>query len=188
MVIKGKSPLIITISSLVIACALALTVFGFYAYLEWKAKNTKRNYRLSAYDLDAHLFAKYIALELKPKLDMQDAPTGAPIIEGTVKNTSRKKIYSLKIKIAFVDPSGEVLYVDTLCPVGVDLESPVNLGDMTRKTRNFLLEGDSVSFTYRLKNCPPKVLDYMRSQLKFAKAKKGQPLELVYRIEGVVIR
>ncbi|MCQ9207459.1 MAG: hypothetical protein NG740_06250 [Omnitrophica bacterium] len=188
MLIKGKSSLIIAISSGVIACALTLTVFGFYAYLEWKEKNTKRNYRVSVYDMDARLFAKYITLELEPKLDMQGTPSEKPIIEGTIKNTSRRKIYSLKIKIAFVDPAGEVLYVDTLCPVGVDPESLVPLSDITRKTRNFLLEGDSVSFTHSLKNCSPKVLDYLKSQLKFAKAKTDPPLEFVYRIEGVDIR
>lgn len=188
MVLKQKSLLIVIISSLVIASVLALTIFGFYAYLEGKEKKIKRNYRLAIYDVNAQLFEKYIAINLKATIDQEGISKNKPVIEGTIKNTSDKKIYSLKMKIAFCNPEGEVVYADTLYPVGSEFESPVNIGEIAKKTKSFLLEGDSISFVYQLKNTPPEVRDYLKSCQKFVKAQDAGHLELVYKIEGLDIK
>lgn len=188
MIIKHRSSLVITISSVIIASVLALTIFGFYAYLEWKEKKSNRNYRLAIYDFDAELFDKYVIVYLQARVERDGIFKGEPVIEGTIKNASNKKIYSLKMKIAFCDPEGRVLYVDTIYPVGMELEPLVNIGDIAKKTKSFLLEGDSISFTYQLKSCPPRVRDYLNSKLKLVKVEDNEPLELVYKIEGLDIR
>jgi hypothetical protein len=188
MLIKHRSSLVITISSVIIASVLALTVFGFYTYLEWKEKKSRRDYRLAIYEFDAELFDKYIAVYLVAKIGAEGVFKSRAVIEGTIKNASDKKIYSLKMKIAFCDPEERVVYVDTIYPVGTEFESLINIGDIAKKTKSLLLAGDSVSFTYQLKNCPPKIRDYLKSKLRFAKSESNQPLELVYKIEGLDIR
>ena len=185
MLIKHKSALVIAISSLVIASVLVLTIFGFYAYLEWKKKDTERNYRIALYDFNGRLFAKHIIINLRTKIARTGVFKGKPIVEGSIKNASNKKIYSLKLRIAFCDSLKQALYVDIFYPVGLEFDSFVNIGNVTK---NFLGEGDSISFKHQLKNCPPEVTAYLKSKLKFAKAEYGQPLELTYKIGGLDIR
>lgn len=169
MVIKRTSYLVITISSLVIASVLALTVFGFYAYLEWKEKRLNRNYALALYDLNAELFEKYIAIGLNAELGPQDVFKRGPAIEGSVRNLSDKKIYSLKMKIAFCDREGQVVYADTVYLAGIE-------------------GGGSRSFARYYKNAPEKVRRYLMSRSKLAKNEGVEPLELVYTVEGLDIR
>ncbi len=188
MRLKPRTIPVIALSSLIIASVLALTIFGFYAYLEWKEKNIRRNYKLLLYDLNGQLFDKYITVNLQAKIERDGIFKGKPVVWGAIENKSNKKIYSLKLKIAFSDRSKQVVYVDTFYPIGLELESLINIGDITKKTKNFLSEGDSISFTHQLKNCPAEVLDYLKSKSKFAKITHAKPLELVYKIEGMDIK
>lgn len=188
MRIKSRTVPVIVFSSLVIVSVLALSIFGFYAYLEWKEKNIRRNYRLALYDLNALLFGKYITANLQAKIETAGIFRSKPVVEGTIKNTSNKKIYSLKLRIAFCDAEDRVIYVDTFYPVGLEFESILPLSDITKKTKSFLMEGDSISFKHQLKNCPPEVLDYLKAKLKFAKSGQTTPLKFNYKIEGLDIR
>lgn len=188
MRVKSRTIPVIAFSSVIIASVLTLTIFGFYAYLEWKEKNIRRNYKLLLYDLNGELFGKYITVNLQAKIERNGVFKGRPIVWGTIKNKSNKKIYSLRLKITFSRPSRQVVYVDTFYPVGLEIESLINIGDIAKKTKNFLLEGDSISFTHQLKNCPAEVCDYLKSKLKFAKFMRAKPLELVYKVEGLDIK
>ncbi|OGW75791.1 MAG: hypothetical protein A2Z72_05245 [Omnitrophica bacterium RBG_13_46_9] len=188
MYIKLRSILVITVSSLIIASVLALTIFGFYAYLEWKEENGRGNYRRALYELSGNLFSKYILINLKARIDKEGIFKNRPVIEGTIKNTSSKKIYSLKLKIVFSDTQRHVVYVDTFYPIGLEFDSLANIGEIAKETKNFLLEGDSISFKHRLKNCPPQISEYLKSKLNFAKVGRAAPLQLEYKIEGVDIR
>jgi hypothetical protein len=185
MRIKRTSALVIIVSSLVIISVLALTIFGFYAYLEWKEKDMQKNYRIALYDLNAIVFADYVSLKLRATIDYGSVFTAKPIIEGTVKNMSNKKIFSLRVRIAFYDRDRRVVYADTFYPVGLDLESLINLGGVTE---NFLREGDSISFTRHLKNCPRKVVSYLGSQSRLTGHVRTETLKLDYKIEGIDIR
>lgn len=169
MAIKQRTALVISISSAVIIAALALTVSGFYAYLGWKEKDVRRNYRMALYDLNARLFEKYVLVNMEAKIGESGVYKDRAILEGTVKNNSGKKIYSLKIKITFSDRNGEVVYVDTIYPAGLGAKN-------------------SASFTYVLRNCPKTLTDYLKSKLKFAKTESVEPLSLVYKVEGLDIR
>ena len=186
--IKNRTALVIAFSSLIISSVLALTIFGFYAYLEWKGKEIRRNYKITLYDLNAKAYKKHITVKLDAKIDTEGIFKGSPIVRGTIKNNSNKTIYSLRLKIAFYDPKDRTAYVDTFYPVGVALESLVNIVDITKTTKNFLLEGDSISFKHRLKNCPPKVLTFLKSKRKFAGLGVSEPLKLDYKIVGLDIR
>ncbi len=185
MRLKRVSTLVIMISSLVIISVLGLTIFGFYAYLGWKAKDIRQNYKLALYDLNGRTFARYITLKLYPGIGTRGAFKGKPVIEGTVKNSSNKRIYSLKLKIAFYDPGRRAVYVDRFYPVGLALESPVNASDVTK---NFLRENDSISFVQPLKNCSSKVLLFLKSKSGFAKVRGAEPFDFEYKIEGMDIR
>ncbi len=186
--IKNRTALVIAFSSVIISSVLALTIFGFYAYLGWKEKEIRRNYRIALYDLNAKTFEKYVIVKLDARFDDEGIFKGKPIVRVTIKNTSRKTIYSLRLKIAFYDKKHRTVYVDTFYPVGPELESLVNIADMTKMTKNFLLEGDSISFKHRLKACPPKVLEYLKSKRKFAGLGVSEPLKLEYKIVGLDIR
>ena len=94
----------------------------------------------------------------------------------------------LKLKVAFRNPEKEVIYVDVFHPIGAEFDSFVNLSELTRTTENFLREGDSISFKHQLKNCPPEVLNYLKAKLKFARSQAKDPLELIYKVEGLNIR
>ena len=185
MRIKRISTLVITISSLVIISVLGLTIFGFYAYLGWKSKDIRKNYKLALYDLNGRVFDRYITLKLYPGISSDGAMKGKPVVEGTIKNSSNKRIYSLKLKVAFYDNERRVVYVDRFCPVGLALESPVNNADVIE---NFLRENDSISFVQPLKNCPPKVLLFLKSKSGFARARGTEQFDFEYKIEGMDIR
>lgn len=175
MHLKYRTVLIIILSSVIISSVLTLTIFGFYAYLEWKSQTTRRNYQISLHDINAELFSKYIAIELEPKIDKEGVFQDKPILEGAIKNTSDKAIYSLRLRIAFRDNEHRVVHVDHFYPIGPGF-------------RSFLRGGDTLSFKYRLKNCPQKVTDYLDAQLRFAKDPGPGQLELVYKIEGIDIK
>lgn len=188
MLIKRTSSLVIILSSATIICVLALTTFGFYAYLEWKEKNTRRHYRLATYEMNAELFGKYVIIYSQAKIGTEGIFNNRPIVEGTIKNTSNKKIYSLKMKVSFRDAEGHIVFVDTFYPIGTDIDVLSNIAEMTSSMKSFLLEGDSISFTYRLKNCPQKVLDHLRSKLHLAKVKSAEGLEFIHKVEGLALR
>jgi len=185
MRIKRTSALVIVISSSVIISVLILTILGFYAYLEWKEKTIRKNYQLALYDLNGRVFAEYITIDLFPAIEAEGPFKGKPVIEGTVRNTSNKSIYSLKLKIAFCDPERRVAYIDRFYPVGTALDSPAAAGDVTE---NFLRENDSISFKRQLINCPPEVVRYLKSKSNFARVDRAGPLRLEYKIEGLDIR
>ena len=185
---KRTSALVVLISSAVIASVLGLTIFGFYAYLECKEKSSRKNYRLALYGLNGRIFDKYVPVNLQAKIDREGAFKDSPTVYGTITNNSNKKIYSLKLKITFSDPERRVVYVDTFYPVGSDIESSAGITDIVKKTENFLSEGDSISFTRQLNNCPQELLDYLKSRLKFAKLKSVEAMKLSYKIEGLDIR
>jgi len=185
MRIKRVSTLVILISSLVIISVLGLTIFGFYAYLGWKVKDIRQNYKLALYDLNGRVFGRYITLKLYPVISARGAFKGRPVVEGTVKNSSNKRIYSLKLKIAFYDQGRRVAYVDRFYPVGSAPESPANTPDVTE---NYLRENDSISFIQPLKNCPPKVLLFLKSKSGFARARGTEQFDFEYKIEGMDIR
>ena len=188
MHIRPRPTLVIALSSLIIAAVLALTVFGFYAYLGWKKKHMERVYRLALYGRNATLFDRYIKVNLTAQIEKSGAFRGGPVLSGTIKNLSNKKIYSLKLKVLFYDPDRRVVYHDTFYPIGLDFESLVNISDIAKETKNFLLEADSISFKHKLKNCPAEVMAYLGSKLKFAKAAPLRPLLVEYKIEGLDIR
>jgi len=188
MRLKPRTIPVIALSSLIIVSVLALTIFGFYAYLEWKEKNIRRNYRLLLEDINGQLFYKYIIVNLRAKIEKGGTFKGKPVVSGAIINKSNKKIYSLKLKIALSRPNEQVVYIDTFYPIGLEFESPINIGDIAKKTKNFLSEGDSISFTHQLKNCPTEVLDYLKAKLKFAKSTEAKPLNLTYKIEGLDIK
>ena len=185
MRIKRTSALVIVVSSSVIVMVLALTIFGFYAYLEWKETDITKNYQLGLYDLNARVFGGHILINLQAKLGAEGASRGRPVVEGTVKNTSNKKIYSLKLRIAFCDRQRQVIYVDKFYPIGAEPESLITI---SRFTENFLGEGDSISFEHPLKNCPQEIESYLRAKSKFAKLPDVEALSLVYKIEGLDIK
>jgi len=186
MRIKSRTTPIIVLSSLIIISVLLLTMFGFYVYLEWKNKNALRNYNLAIYDLNGQLYKKNILINLEAKIGKKGMLKGRPVIAGTIKNNSNKRIYSLKLKVYFSDETQRVLCVNTFYPVGSEFEPFVNLPDVRKNTKNFLAESDSISFTHQLGNCPPRVLNYLKSHLKFAKPGKGkEKLQFTYKIEGL---
>lgn len=185
MRLKPRTVPVIAFSSAVIVSVLALTMFGFYAYIEWKESNAAHNYKLALYELKGHLFEKFVIVSLRAKIGEVGTFRGKPIVEGTIKNTSNKKIYSLKLKITFHDKEHRALYVDTFYPVGLEFESLLNLSSTTK---NYLRDGDAISFKHQLRNCPPRVMGYLKSQLKFAKVEGAEPFELGYKIEGLDIR
>ena len=189
MRIKSRTAPVIVLSSIILASVLTLTMFGFYAYIEWKKKSARDSYSRAFYDLNRLLFSKKVAIDLQAKLDEEGAFKGYPVVYGTIKNNSNKKIYSLKIKVIFYNTDQSPLYVDAFYPVGSELEGFVNLNDLARNTENFLAEGDSISFTHQLKKPPPKLLKYFKSKLKFAKKKEDQePISFTFKTEGLDIR
>lgn len=185
---KTRTTLVVALSSVIISSVLALTIFGFYAYLEWKQKTVRESHKLALYDLNGKLYDKYISLGLHAKIDKEDTFKNKPIVWGTIKNNSGKKIYSLRLKISFRDASERVLYVDTFYPIGLELEHLIKIVDITKKTRNFMGQGDSISFKHQLNNCPIQVLDYLKEKSKFAKFYPDGALELTHKIEGLDIR
>jgi len=189
MRIKTRTAPIIVLSSIILASVLTLTMFGFYAYLEWKKGNARDNYSRALYDLNRILFSKKVTIDLQAKLDEEGAFKGSPVVYGTIKNNSNKKIYSLKLKVVFYNPDQSPRYVDTFYPVGSELEGFASLSDLARNTENFLSEGDSISFTHQLKNSPPTLLKYFKSKLKFAKEKESQEqIFFTFKTEGLDIR
>ena len=188
MRIKSRTRPVIILSSLIIISVMILTMFGFYAYLEWKEKNIRSVYYEDLYKLNAQIFKKHIYVDLKARLETKGYFKGTPVIYGTITNNLDKKIYSLKMKVRLFDQEQKVLYVDTFFPIGYDMEAFVDIRELIFNTENFLGEGDSISFDHQIRNCPPKVMDFFVSQLKFAKTKDVKPINLKFDIEGLELR
>ena len=185
MPFKPRTILIIFVSSLIIASVLALTMFGFFAYLEWTKKHMRNEYKLALYELNGKLFNQYVIVDLYPKIGERGIFRNKSIIAGTIKNISEKGIYSLKLKIGFYNKDGKTIYVDTFYPTGLEFEPLRRMGDVTK---NFLRKGDSISFKHELKKCPTQLLYYLKSKAKFAKSEKAGAITLKYTIEGLEIK
>jgi hypothetical protein len=188
MRIKSRTRPVIILSSLIIISVMVLTMLGFYAYLEWKEKNMRNTYYEDLYKLNAQIFKKHISVILKAKFETEGYLKETPVVYGSIKNNLDKKIYSLKMKVRLFDQDQKVLYLDTFLPIGYDLETFIDIRELIFNTENFLGEGDSISFEHQIKNCPPKVLDYFKSQLKFAKSENVKYINLKYDIEGLELR
>ncbi len=182
---KVRTFLVVGVSFLVIAAALGLTVFGFYAYLEWKKQNLENDYARSFRSLNAQLFQDMIKIKVWGKVERKGGARGRPMIEGTITNGSNKTIYSLKLKVSFKDPENRVVYITSFYPVDPE---EFSMRSLTDPTKNFLSEGNTISFAHQLNNCPPQVYNYLRSKLKFAKARGVPPLTIEYKIDSVDLR
>ena len=185
MRLKPRTALVISLSSAIITSVMALTIFGFYAYLEWRTKNIKHTYQLARYELDAEIFKNDIHLDMDVRAGGSSLLRPRTVAFGTIKNNSSKVIYSIQLKIAFYDKNHTALYVETFYPIGSEPEVLVNFGDIVRSTKKFLGAGDSISFTHQLKNCPKEVMDYLNDKSKFAKSEGEAPISFVYKIEGI---
>jgi hypothetical protein len=175
MIIKKKSILVIILSILLISLVLIATLIGYYLYLNWKEENTKSAYLTSLYELNAKLYAKYISItSILIKIDEEEFFEGKPIIEGHIKNTSNKKIRSLKLKISLLDKDGRVLYMDLFYPLRIDSYS-------------YLAPNDAISFKHLLKNCPKDITSYLKMKTRFAKEKKKDPINIDYKIEELTL-
>ena len=175
MIIKKKSILVIVLSITLITLVLITTLIGFYLYLNWKEENTKSLYLTSLYELNAKLYAKYISItSILIKIDEEEFFKGKPIIEGRIKNTSNKKIRSLKLKISLLDKDGRVLYMGLFYPLRIDSHS-------------YLAPNDAISFKHLLKNCPKDITSYLKMKTRFAKEKKKEAIDIDYKIEELIL-
>lgn len=186
MTIRRISSQVIVVSSVIICSVFALTLFGFYAYLQWKEEGMRIRYKAAICDIDTHLFEKYVLINLRAKIAKNGIYKDKPVVEGTIKNISNKQIYSLELKITFYDSQRRVIYQDSFYPISSSFET--SLTDIGDNTKNLILEGDSSSFTHQLVNCPPKVIYYLKAKMDLAKLERPAPLELAYKIERLDIR
>lgn len=175
MIVKKKSILVIILSIMLISLVLITTLIGYYLYLNWKEENTKSLYLTSLYELNAKLYAKYISItSILIKIDEEEFFKDKPIMEGHIKNTSNKKIRSLKLKISLLDKDGRVLYMDLFYPLRIDSHS-------------YLAPNDAISFKHLLKNCPKDITSYLKMKTRFAKEKKKDLINITYKIEELIL-
>lgn len=186
MLIKKKSIIVITLSSIIISLVLILTVIGFYLYLCLKERDASDQYLKSLSEINAKIYSKYIAVSpLVIKIDEEGIFEGEPIVEANINNQSEKKIKSFKLKLSIFDRDRKVLYLDTFYPIRPESY----FGVVANDTGNYLAPGDTLSFKHILKNCPKEIESYLKIKSRFAKKKDAGDLEIGYecKIEEVII-
>lgn len=184
MIIKKKSILVIVLSSTVVAVVLVITLFGFYIYLNLKEENNNDAYISDIRQLNAKLYSKCILISsVVIKIGEEGAFKNEPVVEGQIKNTSNKKLVSLKLKLSLLDKDGRVLYMDAFYP----LRHKSYFGVISEETGNFLAPSDSVSFKHILRNCPNDIEIYLKMKKQFAKEKKKETINIEYKIEELIL-
>jgi len=171
--IKRKSRLVIIWSCFLVAAVLMLSLMGYYFFISWKEEEAEKHYRLIVQELNAKIFAKYVSVTgVVAKIEQEGLLEGLPVLEGSIKNTSVKKVTLLKIKTFFLDKDNSVIYLDSFYPLGGE---------------NYLLPNDSISFKHLLRKAPKELRNYLVMRQSFAKAEEPLKITLRWQIEALDI-
>ncbi|MFH1996069.1 MAG: hypothetical protein ABIJ27_03615 [Candidatus Omnitrophota bacterium] len=109
--IKRKSLLVITVSSIVISLALIFSLTGYLIYLEITVRGSRAESRRIDGILQARRYSSNISIS---KVSVKIEPSGAllnkPILEGRIENNGMRNVSSLILKTQFKDSQGANIY------------------------------------------------------------------------------
>jgi len=183
ILLKKKSLVVVVFSSILIGLVLLMTMTGVYFYKRWALQKSNIAYRHSLSELNAQLFSKRLDFT-KTMLRTGDKKSdhASIMVEGQIKNNSLTDIDSIKVNFSIKDPSGKILYVTDLYPVG----APSLLSFMTSYNEgNYLRHDDTISFRHRLRNVPKQLRLMIGKKYLFA---KGKDLVLDFEIEEIILK
>ncbi|NQT32946.1 MAG: hypothetical protein HQ594_04665 [Candidatus Omnitrophica bacterium] len=188
MFLKRKHILVIVLSSLIIAVVFVSTLVGYSLYVQWKKDSFAVKYRNSVYRLTADLFRKDIVLSnMKVAFAGDEAFSGTPLVEGSLKNNSSKTVTSVLVEVSLRKADGTVIYKDWFYPLGKKPFAGSSLFPGIKQLGNVLLPGEGISFRYQLRNCSREVIDQLLAKTNFAKKPSAGDIELVYTISGASV-
>ncbi|MFH1836798.1 MAG: hypothetical protein ABH862_01610 [Candidatus Omnitrophota bacterium] len=188
MFIKKKHMSVVIFSSVIISVVFIVTLAGYHIYIQWKQDTLASKYRNSIYKLTAELFKNDVLLSnVSFRSAEKEGAPALPLLEGNLKNNSEKKITSISVEIALVDPEGVVVYRELVNPLeGGFLGFSVN-PSVRVYPEKILLPGEDMTFCHFDKNCPREVTEKMSTKTKFAKDGSGGELKLVFSIAGMSV-
>ena len=125
--IKPKSVIVIVLSSILISAVILLTIFGLSFYIGWKERESGRVHKDRMSEINAKMYAQYINLTgLEANYGNKNFGKDKHLLEGTVENTGYRTLTSLKIKVSFLNASGEVIHTEILHPLKTPAPSAVS--------------------------------------------------------------
>ncbi|MDP8257898.1 MAG: hypothetical protein P9L90_00530 [Candidatus Aadella gelida] len=188
MFLKKKHISVIIFSSSIIAIVFISTLVGYHLYLQWKQDTLALKYRSSIYKLTAEVFKNDIVLSnVSIKTDKTSGIGVVPLLQGTIKNNSGKKITSILIEVSLIKPDGTVAYKEWVNPLGGGSdESGMNPSAVVYPEK-ILMPGEEMNFGHLLKNCPQDVKRKLSLKSEFAKEGAKGSLELNLSVAGMLV-
>lgn len=169
MLLKKKSLVVATISSIVISLVLVLTLIGYLMYIELKGEEYKRSYQEILKKVNARLYSKYMDVsKLTAGIEQSGALKGKSILEGIIKNKGERNISDLIMRVRFLDKDGAIIYEVIFRPN----EPPLGVSSLTRITIPYLYAPPkliikprgSLPFKQILTNCPDEIVMALRER------------------------
>jgi hypothetical protein len=184
MHVKSKHFVVVFFSSIIVAVVLVSTLIVYGVYIEWKEDSDAAKYDSSIYKLTADMFRKDINMSnLKAVIGSDDAFSGMPMVEGSLKNNSSKIVTSIMMEVSFSRPDGSVVCRVLFHPLGEERSSRV----AREHTKNVLMPGEGISFKHLLRNCPQEVVSRLSTKSEFARVDKDKQLKVEYSIVGMSV-
>lgn len=188
MVFKKKHFTVIFFSSLIISVIIISTLGVYTVYIRWKEDTSKTFYRNSIYSITADIFRDKLEIHnIKTSVYQEDYSTKIPVIEGKIKNNSKKIITSMFLEISFSKPDGTVIYRDWFSPTDDEtlLKSP--FFSSAKYSRLSLKPDETLSFRYFLRNSPDEIKYQLFTKGTFAKASGYDEIKLYVKISGLSV-
>ena len=188
MVFKRKHLTVEIFSAAIIVLVMVSTLIGYSVYVQWKEDTAAVDYSNSMYKLTAEIFRKYVEIHnIRTIIREDDHQLRTAVLEGKVKNNSSKTITSIMIELSFSRPDGCVVYRDWFYPLGEGSFPGSPFFSAVKRARKVLEPGESLSFKYLLRNCPPEVISRIFADSEFAKTGPEQEVELDLSVAGISI-
>jgi len=184
MFLKKKHISVVAFSSAIIAIVFIVTLAGYHLYIQWKQDTLALKYRNSIYKLTAELFRNDVILSnIDLRVIKKEGTSALPLLQGSLKNNSGKKITSISVEISLENPDGTVVYKEWVHPLG-NRSSSFGIMEYTEKV---LLPGEKMSFRHFMKNCPYDVTEKISAKTEFAKEGSREALTVDFSIVGLTV-
>ncbi len=192
--IKRKSLILGLISSFVICSVVALTLVGYFFYLQLKEKESSLLYLETLKSINARVYARHIEM---PKLQVRVEKAGAlkdkPIIEGLLKNNGPKNINDITIKLKFFDKDGAVIYESVIRPhepsLGSSGFSQLAIPYLSQPVPRTVLKAyGELPFKKILTSCPEEIVSELRNGAVFSQGANKRFGRIDYEVISVSFR
>ncbi len=161
-ILKKKSIIVITVSSITLSIVILSTFAGFFLYATWKENEGEELYLEKLGSVLAQTYYnKIVITDLEAKISKTYPYKEKPVLKGSIENLGNSTIKHLVIKVYFLDFRNDSIYDVEFEPLKYisKKEGVVTpfIEMLIREDEVPLGENEKAEFTYSLENCPPEI-------------------------------